>query len=78
MGRRWSHSVYTVYMDAGTLSGDGTRVVVFRDNNDVSYGYVYEWKSSTWSLVGDAIYLGGDASLSNDGNVVAGAYEQNI
>ena len=67
---------YTVYMDTGTLSGDGNRVVVFRDNNDVSYGYVYEWKSSTWSLVGDAIYLGGDASLSNDGNVVAGAYEQ--
>ena len=35
----------TVYMDAGTLSGDGTRVVVFRDNNDVGDGYVYEWKS---------------------------------
>ena len=66
----------TVYMDAGTLSGDGTRVVVFRDNNDVGYGYVYEWKSSTWSLVGDVIYLGGEASLSNDGNVVAGAYER--
>ena len=66
----------TVYMDAGTLSGDGTSVVVFRDNNDVGDGYVYEWKSSTWSLVGDVIYLGGEASLSNDGNVVAGAYER--
>ena len=66
----------TVYMDAGTLSGYGTRVAVFRDNNDVGDGYVYEWKSSTWSLVGDVIYLGGEASLSNDGNVVAGAYER--
>ena len=28
---------YTVYMDAGTLSGDGTRVVVFRDDNDVRH-----------------------------------------
>ena len=63
-----------VYMDAGTLSGDGTRVAVFRDNGYVSKSYVYEWKSSTWSLVGDVIYLNGEASLSNDGNVVAGTY----
>ena len=62
----------TVYMDAGTLSGDGTRVAVFRDDTDVSDGHVYEWKSSTWSLVGDGISLHGDASLSNDGTVVAG------
>ena len=61
-------------MDAGTLSGDGTRVAVFRDDSYVGTGYVYEWKSSTWSLVGDGIYLGGEASLSNDGNVVAGLY----
>ena len=65
-----------VYMDAGTLSGDGTRVAVFRDDSYVGTGHVYEWKSSTWSLVGDGISLGGDASLSNDGNVVAGAYER--
>ena len=63
-----------VYMDAGTLSGDGTRVAVFRDDSYVGTGYVYEWKSSTWSLVGDGIYLGGEASLSNDGTVVAGLY----
>ena len=63
-----------VYMDAGTLSGDGTRVAVFRDDRWVGTGYVYEWKSSTWSLVGDGIYLGGEASLSNDGTVVAGLY----
>ena len=71
-----------IYMDVGTLSGDGTRVAVFRDDNWESTGYVYEWKSSTWSdpstwsLVGDGISLGGDASLSSDGNVVAGAYER--
>ena len=63
-----------VYMDAGTLSGDGTRVAVFRDDSYVGTGHVYEWKSSTWSLVGDGIYLGGEASLSNDGTVVAGLY----
>ena len=63
-----------VYLDAGTLSGDGTRVAVFRDDGYVSKSYVYEWKSSTWSLVGDVIFLGGEASLSNDGNVVAGTY----
>ena len=63
-----------VYMDAGTLSGDGTRVAVFRDDGWVSTGYVYEWKSSTWSLVGDVIYLSWEASLSNDGTVVAGLY----
>ena len=67
-----------VYMDAGTLSGDGTRVAVFRDDGYVSTGYVYEWKSSTWSLVGDVIYLGGEASLSNDGNVVAGTLWKHI
>ena len=63
-----------VYMDACTLSGDGPRVAVFRDDGWVGTGYVYEWKSSTWSLVGDVIFLGGEASLSNDGNVVAGIY----
>ena len=63
-----------VYLDAGTLSGDGTRVAVFRDDGYVSKSYVYEWKSSTWSLVGDVIFIGGEASLSNDGNVVAGTY----
>ena len=26
-----------VYMDAGTLSGDGTRVAVFRDDSDVEH-----------------------------------------
>ena len=63
-----------IYMDAGTLSGDGKRVALFKTSNWVEGGYVYEWKSSSWSVVGDSITLSGAASVSYDGNVVAGAY----
>ena len=62
-----------VYMDAGTLSGDGKRVAVFQTYGGLSQeGYVYEWKSSSWSVVGDSIILNAAASVSYDGNVVAG------
>jgi len=63
-----------VYLDAGTLSGDGKRVAVFHSDWEPQEDYVYEWKSSTWSVVGDPIPLYGAASVSYDGNVVAGAW----
>jgi hypothetical protein len=65
-----------VYMDAGTLSGDGKRVAVFQSWGEFpsQEGYVYEWKSSSWSVVGDPISLVKAASISYDGNVVAGSY----
>mmetsp|Transcript_6794 Transcript_6794/g.27715 ORF Transcript_6794/g.27715 Transcript_6794/m.27715 type:complete len:941 (+) Transcript_6794:112-2934(+) len=61
-----------IYMDAGTLSGDGKRVALFRSNGFSEKGYVYEWKSSSWSVVGDSISLHAAASISYDGNVVVG------
>ena len=61
-----------VYLDAGTLSGDGKRVAVFQSGGWSKEGYVYEWKSSSWSVVGDSIILNAAASVSYDGNVVAG------
>ncbi|ACO67440.1 predicted protein [Micromonas commoda] len=63
-----------VYADAGKLSGDGKRVALFKTNGWAQKGYVYEWKSSSWSIVGDSIDLEGTASISYDGNVVAGSY----
>ena len=63
-----------VYADAGKLSGDGKRVVVFHSDSGRSReDYVYEWKSSSWSVVGDPISLVKAASISYDGNVVAGS-----
>jgi len=69
-----------VYADTGTLSGDGKRIAVFTPDGYSQNGYVYEWKSSSWSVVGDSITLSlaestvSAASVSYDGNVVAGSY----